>query len=1039
MSASKLFQILGLCLVLSGLAACSLPTPQDRVGNPAEAATFFIEKSEAQVMEQTQHTEISLTHSKSFNFKVCLKDQALSKSIHNHKFEITGGAETQESVSDPNGCIKWSEKIGYNHLAPAKWVELVREIKAVGMHQGARKVSFAINPWEDQGLSLQDKKVDNLVKAEQSAAALKAETDKGLWLDEMRLTVNEKTPGSLLGIELRAQASFSLTKSDGKASLEPISRGNFKIEFTLINSVQKDKQEIRTVLGQTEAVTAKIVGGYLTLSQEVQMSLQSVCSYGQLLMAVKLTPQVTDLRIAPFEGVYANIGECDQLKGSFIARLKTALSSQTEGAKSIAEFLGVKDVKPGIVGISGISGVNPVAMPSGAATPMGQAKVIVKDPLTFSNIGFSGRNSYQREKTFEITACFQGPIDYKALRSQNFTIRKINGQSETRTSLSSGCVTWEDSVTFHYLDKECWLQKTFQIRNDFLQMNETLTVEINPWDEGTSSLRDSRKGKKHLECVDSRPQFVLSQYDFDTQETQYPVDEFLGIKVQRRGILRLSGRINRPTLKNAVGTEDAPLPPGRYLLRWAIVDNVIKDFSKASGYIYQAAEKEVQLEAAGTIAESLIFETANIKALGELNHILIEVEPREANANLVPETYIGSIVLADRKEPGNLTPMGEHQGSLIRKLMAQFQIDLQKQKEIREKLSDKTHLANQGNLILVNLNNEQQTEPLRKALSNTSGWMRQVPWQQKEYSQFPTALLREWVDTGSIQDQLGDRLCYYWFYDFLGRHQIKGLDLHLATQECRRQMRSKEGPEYFDIEYRYIVQKVSKLEDYRAEIEDKTVVNSFYLSYIEDFSRTFSADVNAGFNTGKSFISPFSLGGGFRYQWAWVKRESSGNTTTIQSSTQLQMEKLRFKMRAEAYEKCAVIRLKAENAPAWMQKIFDRAQHKASVAKQLTRGYLICQGEVQNRPIEFLETFTVLNQKLYGTQMVNANSDMARGLFMTVRGEKDYQTMLKGIAGELHLPNSSKSWFQSTQSVGQTLAPAFQEIPLYPRHFISPR
>ena len=1039
MSAFKVFQVWFLTGVLGMvLVGCSIPKPQDRDSNPAEAATFFLEKSEANIMDSTQHSEISLAVAKSYSFKVCLKDQALSKSILNHKFEISGGETTQEAVSDANGCIKWSEKIGYNHLAPAKWVEIIREIKALGLHQGARKVSFAINPWEDQGLSLQDKKVDNLVKAGDAKASLQGPTGNGLWLDEVKLTVSEKQPGTLLGIELRAQASFSVTKANGKEVQEPITRGSFQVEFTLINVVQKEKAEIRTVLGRTELATGQISGGFLTLTKEVQMPLQSVCSYGQLLMAVKLTPQVKDMNLTPFEGLYANIGECDQLKGSFLARLKTPLSVQTEGPKNLAEYIGRPIVKPGIAGISGAAGSNSFALPDGATIPMGQTKVIVKDPLTFSNIGFSGQNSYQREKTFAITACFQGPIDYKALRAQNFTVRKVNGKTENATSLSSGCITWDDSITFHYLDKECWFQKTFQIRNDLLKMNETLAIEINPWDESGSSIRDSRKGARNLECVQNRPQFVLNSYDFDTQETNYPIDEFLGIKVQRRGTLRLSGRVSRPTMKNAVGTEDAPLPPGKYLLRWAIVDNLVQDFTKASGFIYQAAEKEVQLEAAGTIAESLYFETANLKALGELNHILIEVEPLQPNANLVPETYIGSIVLADRKEPAGLTPMGQHQGSLIKKLIVQFQEDLKKQQEIRMKMSDKKFLAQASDLVMINLNNPQEAESFRHALAVPSGLGHQIPARFKEVTPIPSLLFKDWLDAGKINSELSDRLCYYWLSDLLGSHLIPNVALQEMSKNCRPGQ-SKEESGYLDVEYRYILQNISKLEDLHAEIEDKTVVNSFYLSYIEDFSRTFSADINAGFNTGKSFLSPFSLGGGVRYQMAWQKRESSGNTTTIQSSTALQMEKLKFKMRAEAFEKCAVVRLKTDTLPRWLRFAIQMQKDKAQAAQNLERGYLICHGEVQNRPMQFQESYTVINQKITNSQVVNPNSDQARGLFMTVRGEKDYQSVIKGIAGQLHLPGSAKSDFQSTQSGSQIILPALQEVPTYPRHFISPK
>ncbi|MGZ5279734.1 MAG: hypothetical protein ACXWC9_07330, partial [Pseudobdellovibrionaceae bacterium] len=339
---SKIFSSL-LTLALAGLlAACSIPAAQEREGVTSDAGTFFIEKSDILMTEQNQHEEISLAVSKSFNFKICLKDINLSEPIINHRFQVTGGDAPQELTSNAMGCINWLEKISYNHLAPAKWIEIVRSIKATGLHQGQRQATFAVNPWEDQAVSLLDKKIAQLVKADLSLSTLNATTDKGLWLDDVRLTVSEKVPGSVLGIEMRAQAAFSLTKSDGKNVIEPISRGSFRVDFTLINTVMKDKTEIRNVLGTTDSISAKVVGGSLVLPQDVQMNLKSLCTYGQILMAIRLTPQTKDIKLAPFEGIFTNLGECDQLKGNFFARLKAHLTTQAEGPKTISDFVGSK-------------------------------------------------------------------------------------------------------------------------------------------------------------------------------------------------------------------------------------------------------------------------------------------------------------------------------------------------------------------------------------------------------------------------------------------------------------------------------------------------------------------------------------------------------------------------------------------------------------------------------------------------------------------------------------------------------------------------
>ncbi len=1054
----KLFSWVVTTALAGLLLACSIPAAENRDSAPVDAGTFFIEKSDVSMTDQTQHESISLSTSKSFTFKICLKDNSLSKEIINHKFVVSGGDSEQELTSDATGCIRWLEKISYNHLAPAKWVEVLRTVKALGMHQGQRIAKFALNPWEDQAISLHDKKLNQLVPADQAKESLNAATEKGLWLDDVRLTISEKVPGSVLGIEMRGQASFSVTKADGKNVQEPISRGNFLVEFTLINTLTQDKKEVRTLLGKTEAVPAQVVGGALILPQELQMNLQALCTYGQLLMAIRLEPQTKDLKLAPFEGVYTNIGECDQLKGNFFARLKTPLSLQKEGARNVSEFLGLSVSGTGSsVQLSNGGKASATTPTTIKATQAGASRVIVKDPLNFSNVGFSGPNAFQREKTFSVTACFQGAIDYKALRGHRFHVTKINGKSQDIDSLDSGCITWDDSVSFQYLDQECWIQKSFQISNESLKMNETMMLDINPWDESFTSVRDSRttKGQKVLQCASDKPaKIVLNYFDFDTRDVSYPIDQNLGIKVQKEGILRLMARLVRPSPKSPIGLEETFLPPGQYKLRWAIVDGQvkIKDLDKASGFIYQAQEKEVTLEAGGLISETLTFESGNIRSLGNLNHIFFELEPLQSTSKVARETYQGSVLLSDRKEPGNLEPMGSPKDSVVQKLMAQFKDDQIRHETLQTQMSSKEALARNTNVILTNLAQVSPQSVLLHAVT-ASPSADSILNRFKPIPALTPQHLQAWLENGQLTADLSDHLCFFWFYELLAKEGAAPDDLLKSYQSCSAQMR-KTANSFLNVEFRYLVRKITKLEDLPTQVEDKVVGNAFTMSYAKDYTETKSMDINAGANTGKllskvgavssnvgKLLSPISFGGGGRLQWAWSEKEGAANSTSVQSATSLLMEKLKFKLRAEEYEKCALVQFNPAAIPAWVQAKIKASPQPEQTQQKMMRGLLLCQGEVQHRAITFQESYTVINQKIYNTQVVNPHSDLGRPFFVVVRGEKDYRTLLQLIAGEAQVPKSAGFDFNSKQDLQRTFLPAFSHSTAltYPGQFISDR
>ena len=123
------------------MVACTLP--KSSPGNGKSSATYFVNSADITVTTQKLDPKISIPIAKTFSFKVCVKDNRLSQTIVNHRFDIETEDKTISKTTDASGCLVWSEDIAYNHLAPAHYLELIRKITAVGFQKGQRDLRFS--------------------------------------------------------------------------------------------------------------------------------------------------------------------------------------------------------------------------------------------------------------------------------------------------------------------------------------------------------------------------------------------------------------------------------------------------------------------------------------------------------------------------------------------------------------------------------------------------------------------------------------------------------------------------------------------------------------------------------------------------------------------------------------------------------------------------------------------------------------------------------------------------------------------------------
>ncbi len=807
----------------------------------------------------------------------------------------------------------------------------------------------------------------------------------------------------------------------------------------MINTAVVGGKTVRRPISSVKKVHGKIING--TLLFKDQLLIQSPKS-GQIQLAMKTSVTNGPETIAPFQGAFY-IGEYDQIKGSFFSKLTSEFQEQA-GNLTVENYLTNSEVPKNLA----VSNDEKAQSETSSETGFQKAQVEVA-PLVLRTVGFKNQNSYLRSRVFSVTACMSNPLDnVKTFKSQVFQITKVNGQSESLRSNNQGCVTWEDVMDFDYLSPECWIPKQIRIQNANLAMNQDFTLLINPWAEGDSAFRDSRQsGKKELQCAEGKSKITLQSYQFDKQLVSYPIDSFLNIKVRKEGIFKLPGRLKRPSLVNATGFEDVSLPPGNYLLRWAIVDNLVKDYAKASGYIYQAQEKKVQIDASGNISESLFLESQNLKAFGSTQALLLEVTPLESKAALNIATYRGSLILSNSMEGGNLELLREGSDSLVQTLMKQWEQDQKAFRVEQEKLGSKLTFAKENELQLLNLNNDSETLPLRKSLRGSAFW------DVKDRvlgggGPLAPAFLQQWIKTGKFDSTLAKQFCSHWAHDLFRRPIadangetvfVKDARTSTYTTSACLLAGNQNGPSYFDVTYRYFIKDAAKVQDLGFENRDLAFTHGFAFGHSKDFAKTatVSADMNAGVSTPK-FMNFFSAGGGVRAQVsaAWSERESRGNISAVQAGETLSLDKLNFKIQASSYEKCALIRLNLGKVQDGLWARFLNPKLKPEVlARELNKGYLLCEGAPQSRPLSFVESYYVLNQK--GTpHVIDNTSDAGRPLFMTFRGVVNFRRIMQYLGGRLQAPNGVGTEILSDAFSQSTVAPVFiQGAPAYPGQY----
>jgi hypothetical protein len=1072
------------------LVACDVKSPS-APANPQDAENynsnaFFISSSEVQFIETVLGTSMDIPIARKINFKVCLRDSAQSQPMKLQSFVIEGAKNSQQKRTDEAGCLQWVERIDYNHIAADRFVKLSRLLKPRNSAWGVQTASFAVNPWSAKAFNLKDlpkssfesmaSEADEVELSLQGLSQRQMVTGQlaKVWVEDLRLQIEEKkleSNGVTLQFDIRTSPILRVIRDQSAVLQEPITRGEFNVSFYLIHAHQtaKNAQEVRKILARSENQKVEMQDRYLYLSTDIKLS--RICTEGHLRLGIKIEPQNTPVPLKTFEGVFY-VGRCNQVVGAMFSRLQNEFANDL--SSNLEQYL-----------------KNTTTEEEPSSENFTQPARIEIQRLNFATKGYAEAQTMTRTRQFNVQTCLRAGLDGRATRAAAIEVTRVNGTKETLRTNNEGCLAWDDSITFEFMGQECWIEKDVRLTSPALGLDQTLKLSVNPWSKTEIFARDLRFNDsvaQQNQCVQNKNQLITTGYSFDKLKFEYQVDDFLNIKIQKRGILKLAIALKRPSLTDFDVYDISSAPAGSYLVRGVVVDQNTTHFQNLQNKILDVFEEVFHVEAQGTLVGEVALESTNLKALANTNQILLEILPLKDGAkaalakvpaeqrlkliqdlklnssHLSPMVFRGPILLANNNESGNLEPLRDPDaGDLISRAQSQFTADQRTHRQRLQRMASKAFFADQEKLQVINLNNSSESKAFVSSLVNPFSWRPDVPNRSASASNVNQLFseLKQSLSSGEFSKVVAENLCAYWFYDRLARPTEKATKGVLPaglphqydlTQRCLRQVRRFGPSAFFDIEFRYFVRGVQirnfpqeERQAIQSFAKELMINTGFALNkgYQESVTKQVSADASLSLKLPEFLMISPSLGSRISISKSWADNQGHQAAYSFASGLAGIFERLQIELETSSSEKCMSVRLQPHLYIGQRAPVLYMMSHTLSNDEKiniLRQGLVVCEGMQRQRRLNFKEDFFIFNQRPQVTQGMDPNTDSSRPFFFTLRGMKDAVSFLDFLQVQYTIPGSSNGTAQIQETVEDRLIPVFLKgTQVYPGQIITVR
>lgn len=962
----QLTSLLSISLILS---ACQLPKPEQRKDGQQTAASFYIDNLSSDLLETQLDEKISIPKAKKYRITACLKDIKQSKPILNSTFEISTGITVD---TDTKGCINWQEKLEFNSFSEPKYLEINRDIRAVGLHQGQTQAQLAINPWVfdksiPEFIDLSHNQVSPLIKGKENVeAALKAtsadfENTNNLWIDDGRLFASENDfkKGVNIAYEIKVTPQVIIKSVKGEKTLLPLTYGKFKGSLTLMNSIGDIETSKKVILAKGDIVDGKFDKNVLSIRSTLHLNF--IPDRGQNYLILNLIPQDAPKELKPLNAVFF-IGEYDQIKSTAFLKVNAQMTEQLN--------------KAGILNSIDLTGTDSTVINSDNKTHEAYQKAKIEiAPLEFRFVRVANETNTDRNMIFNIKACLKNGIDQKPLRGHTFKIQKLSLADknspvviEQKTDNNS-CLSWDESVSIRYWECQHFLKGDIKISNDSLGMDEKLEILVNPWEFWGLMARDARYTDPNIlnptDCdkKNQNAQLILDGVSMNTASFRYELDQNMNLILYKKLKFNMSPHVLMHSNLALGRRNNEGLRDGIYLLRMAIVKNV----NYRSDYNLIAHQDQLVAVTDGHIMTEVEFKITDLKSIGDRNSFIVELFPVRENlvesnnfgklkpinnlslldivnfdSGLMSQPVAGLINLSQddgfrAAGPLNWSRLNEYlinpnykelkNESLIGQILKNEKV-LPQSKIVNY---NSVTYAQKDNLNVISLKYDYTYKNLLTVLGiDVTELMRFRPvfdsqftnhYQNYKVGTKPASLsvLKNAIETGKINESLARSLCVYWFNELLpGPRQDNSILVNKAsgalTEECIRSVKTNVA-DFFRTEKKYFVYKSTQPQQLPGLTYAMNVGVNFNLinSSSETMGSTISGSANAGLKIpfGKTFGDFLSAGANVSYQISKGEQDSNTNSNSVSVGfgTALNVDDLSFKVQLQQYEQCLAIRL----------------------------------------------------------------------------------------------------------------------------------
>lgn len=1027
-------------LSLFSLTACQLPKPTNE--NPVEnfgSGNFYVKTLKGQFTGLKTYANIDLPQSRILSFYACVENRRTRQPLMNQAFEIADDKQVvlTSVMSDNQGCINWTEELKFPVYKTAKYIKIEREIRTRGRFTGRFATSFAVDPWRNQIFG----EVDTDFKARQ----INPITLEQLAKEKVTATIRVNPSRALFTIqEIKQKEARFKFDFMGELALEiqdqfnqvfpmVINRAQYEARLTFVNR-RKDGEYY--LIHRSDWSNAKdMQEGRINLTESYSSNTYS-CRNGRLDVGleIRLAGEKVD-GLQNFEMLYQG-PSCQATGFNFVVPSTEYINElRTKTINSMEDFLG-RHIKSFAI-------MN--------ETTKGQGDVIYLSPIRpeFSQVTY--QNSLV-QKSFRLQTCLTSVVDTDTLRREDLIITDHQGNTHKKTTDDKGCFAWIETYEYDYYQPQCWRTTQTKIQNLTKQLSFDLPIGLMVGGEN-DQIRDLRYFEiPTLQNCNQMTQtsnqttnnnketfIVIPRFSFEKQDYQYHVDKNLNLTLFKKGNLQLHPYLARPSLTNPSGIEEAPLPPGEYQLSVAIVDiDQVKLDQFDGDKIYSLLDQTVKVRAGSLVSETIELPFRDMKAMSNTNWIFISLKPltngsTHRNDHLKEYVYRGPFIPRDKFENSSLERISSD-NVLERLRIARFQFD-NKIKNFTLANNGKSKFSALNNLILVNLDNP-NSQDFRQALARAP--LHNLT--QQKVDPIPAADLLAAIDDLNQVEKFRNHFCQF-FIGHLWMQKINNKSiLPLNTphkfnlmMECHRLVRGSihlgfEVKPVTFVEDAQVNAKLAPNRKLQGQLRDFGVTQNFSIQkqLSEQHSESWGWDIGSGLRLpdipGLRYLSGTS---GVRYQINFQKStsESLNNFESLSTSLPLVSETLTAPLISSEAERCFVIKLNRSlffrrdqpyhpyQPTFWMKLLNDELTEQEKL-KVINQGVLICEGSSNKGPVEYLEYYHTLNQKMFEGSSLDIYSNHSRPFFASIRGNENYFKLIGSIVDHLKVPHGFVDTFK---------------------------